>query len=151
MALRDDGANRVERDPDRPAPAESEAGIRFVLADRYVVGETVDVRIENVGTRGYVFQVYYQACFCPYLDSSGRRFIVPPGTHCDLLAEETIEPGERKTLFTWRLDECVKDRWGCIERPLPPGTYTIKGRFKPKAAGTPAGSRRRSRSSRPRA
>jgi hypothetical protein len=32
-----------------------------------------------------------------------------------------------------------KDQWGCAEsRPLPPGTYTIKGRFKPKSAGPPA-------------
>ena len=69
---------------------------------------------------------------------SAQRFIIPPGTHCDILAEETIEPGERKKLFTWSLDECVKDEWGCLEsRPLPPGTYTIKGRFKPKAGGTP--------------
>lgn len=32
----------------------------------------------------------------------------------------------------------MKDEWGCLEsRPLPPGTYTINGRFKPKAGGTP--------------
>jgi hypothetical protein len=129
------------RTPTVAAPPENESSgpIRFVLADSYVAGETVDVRIENVGTRAYVFQAYFQACLLRYFDSSGRRFIVPPGTHCDLLAEETIKPGERKTLFTWSLDECVKDRWGCIKsRPLPPGTYTIKGHFKPKAAGTPA-------------
>jgi len=118
---------------------ESSGPIRFLLADRYVEGETVNVLIENVGTTPYVFQVYYQACFLRYLDSVGRRFIIPPGTHCDLLAEETIRPGERKKLFTWSLDECVKDRWGCVRsRPLPPGTYTIKGRFKPRAAGAPA-------------
>ena len=122
-----------------PPKNESSGPIRFLLADRYVAGETVDVLIENVGTRGYVFQSFFQACFLSYFDSSGRRFIVPPGTHCDLLAEETIKPGERKKLFTWSLDECVKDRWGCVEsRLLPPGTYTVKGRFKPKAAGTPA-------------
>jgi hypothetical protein len=127
--------------PTSTAPPKNEGSgpIRFVLADRYVAGETVDVLIENVGTRAYLFQLYYQACFLKYFDSSRRRFIIPPGTHCDLLAEETIRPGERKNLFTWSLDECVKDRWGCVEsRPLPPGTYTIKGRFKPKAAGTRA-------------
>ena len=119
-----------------PLESESSGPIRFVFADRYVAGETVSVRIENVGTRAYVFQAYYQACHLSY---SGRRFIIPPGTHCDLLAKQTIRPGERKRLFTWNLDECVKDRWGCVKsRPLPPGTYTIKGRFKPKAAGTPA-------------
>ena len=122
-----------------PPKTESSGPIRFVLADRYVAGETVDVLIENVGTRAYLFQLYYQACFLKYFDSSRRRFIIPPGTHCDLLAEETIRPGERKNLFTWSLDQCVKDRWGCVEsRPLPAGAYTIKGRFEPKGAGTPA-------------
>jgi hypothetical protein len=122
------------------APPESESSvgpIRFVLRDRYPARTTVDVVIENVGRQAYVFQAFYQACFFSYFDASGRRFIIPPGTHCDLLAEETIRPGERKKLFTWKLDECVKDDWGCAKsRPLPPGTYTIKGRFKPKAAGT---------------
>jgi hypothetical protein len=121
------------------APAEPENGtvsIRFVLNDSYEAGETVAVAIENTGTKAYVFQSYYQACSLSYFDSRGRPFIIPPGTHCDLLAEETIRPGERKKLFTWKLDECVKDAWGCVKsRPLAPGTYTIKGLFKPKFAG----------------
>lgn len=123
-------------------PAESERSggpIRFLLSDRYTAGETIDVVIENVGPKAYVFQSFYQACFLSYFDSSGRRFIIPPGTHCDMLAEETIRPGERRKLFSWSLDECIKDQWGCAKsRPLPPGAYTIKGRFKPKAAGPPA-------------
>jgi len=122
-----------------PPQNKSSGPIRFVLADRYVAGETIDVRIENVGTEAYLYQLYFQACFLRYFDSSGRQFIIPPGTHCDLLAEQTIRPGERKNLFTWSLDQCVKDRWGCVEsRPLPAGAYTIKGRFEPKGAGTPA-------------
>src|SRR6266540_4551430 len=124
------------------APAESESNggpIRFILGDRYASGETIDVVIENVGPRAYMFESAYQACYLVYFDSSGRRFIVPPGTHCDLFAEERIRPGERKKLFSWSLDECVKDQRGCVEsRPLPPGTYTIKGRFRPKFAGPPA-------------
>ena len=120
-------------------PASGPVPIRFVLGDSYTAGKTVDVVIENIGKRPYVFQSYYQACFLSYFDSSGRRFIIPPGTHCDLLAEETIRPGERKKLFSWKLDECVKDQWGCVKsRPLPPGKYTLKGRFKPKAGGPPA-------------
>ncbi len=121
------------------APAEPENGavpIRFVLSDSYEAGETVAVAIENIGRKAYVFQSYYQACFLSYFDSKGRRFIIPPGTHCDLLAEETIRPGEHKKLFTWKLDECVKDDWGCVKsRPLAPGTYTVKGLFKPKFDG----------------
>jgi hypothetical protein len=112
--------------------------IRFVLEGRLSVGETVEVSIRNVGTRAYLYEFSYQACFLSYFDSSGRRFIVPPGTHCDVLAKVAIRPGKTERLFTWRLDECVKDSWGCVRsRPLPPGTYTIKGRFKP-AAGGPA-------------
>jgi hypothetical protein len=117
----------------RPSP------IRFVLADSYTVGETIHVVIENVGARAYVFESLYQACFLSYFDSSGRRFIIPPGTHCDILAKSTIKPGERKKLFTWSLDECVKDQWGCMKsKRLSPGTYTISGRFKPKTGGMPA-------------
>jgi hypothetical protein len=123
-----------------PAGSESNGGpIRFVLGDRYALGETIDVVIENVGRRAYMFESYYQACFLSYFDSSGRGFIIPPGTHCDLLAEERIRPGERKKLFSWSLNECVKDQWGCLEsRPLPPGAYTIKGHFIPAAGGPPA-------------
>jgi hypothetical protein len=122
-----------------PEPESSAGPIRFTLGDRYEVGETVDVVIENVGTRAYMFETAYQACYLSYFDSSGRRFIIPPGTHCDLLAEARIRPGERKKLFRWKLDECVKDDWGCVEsRPLPPGAYTIKGRFMPATGGRPA-------------
>jgi hypothetical protein len=122
------------------APSETnDLPIRFVLGDRYAVGETIDVVIENVGPRAYMFESAYQACYLSYFDSSGRRFIIPPGTHCDLFAEERIRPGERKKLFSWSLDECVKDQRGCVEsRPLPPGAYTIKGRFMPAADGRAA-------------
>jgi hypothetical protein len=54
--------------------------IRLRLDDTYTAGETIDVTIENVGTRAYVFQAEYQACFLSYFDSSGREFKIPPGT-----------------------------------------------------------------------
>jgi hypothetical protein len=112
--------------------------IRFVLEDLVSVGETVKVSITNVGTRAYLYEAVYQACFLSYSDSSGRPFIIPPGTHCDILGKVAIRPGETKRLFTWSLDECVKDEWGCSRsRSLPPGTYTIEGRFRPAAGGAP--------------
>jgi hypothetical protein len=122
-----------------PPRDESAGPIRFVLADRYVAGATVDVLIENVGTRAYVYQWPYQACFLRYFRRLGAA-IHHPSRHALRPAQpETIRPGERKKVFTWSLDECVKDDWGCVEsRPLPPGTYTIKGRFKPRSSGTPA-------------
>jgi hypothetical protein len=109
-----------------------------VLDGRLSVGQTVQVSIRNVGTRAYLYEFYYHACFLSYFDSTDRRFIVPAGTHCDIRGKVAIRPGETKRLFTWGLDECVKDLWGCVRgRPLSPGTYTISGRFK-AAAGGPA-------------
>jgi hypothetical protein len=101
----------------------------------------VQVKIRNVGATTYLYQAIYQACFLTFLDESGREFIIPPGTHCDILAEVELAPGETKTLFTWRLDECTKDAWGCQESAaLPPGLYTIRGSFEPSDGGdaTPA-------------
>ena len=134
------GLPPTTRGHDRPAsPQTVTPAIRLLLEDSYSAGETIDLRIENVSTRAYLFEAVYAACFLSYFDASGRRFIIPPGTHCDLRSVQAIRPGERRRLFTWRLDECTEDRWGCVRsRPLPPGTYTITGRFKAKDGGPPA-------------
>lgn len=117
-----------------------EAGtVRFLLDDVYAPGERVQVKIENVGSRSYRYQVFYAACFLSYFDSTGREITIPLGTHCDILGEDKIDPGEVRKLFGWRLNECMKDRWGCVEsRPLRPGTYTVRGRFKAEYGGPPA-------------
>ncbi|MEK6328494.1 MAG: hypothetical protein AABM66_13365 [Actinomycetota bacterium] len=113
--------------------------IKLLFDDAYPPGERVNVRIENAGTRAYRYQAFYAACFLSYSDSSGREFKIPPGTHCDILGEQPIEPGQVKRLFAWRLNECVKDRWGCVKsRPLPPGAYVVRGRFEPVGGGKPA-------------
>lgn len=113
--------------------------IVFVLEPEYRAGETIDVRIRNVGEQTYLYETHYQACFLTYTDGSGREFIIPPGTHCDILAPAEIGPGETKTLFTWHLDECLEDAWGCQKSgDLPPGVYTIRGSFKPKDGGQAA-------------
>ncbi len=117
-------------------------GISFVLDEEYAVGERVEVRIRNLGPETYEYNTEYQACDLTYRDASGREFIIPPGTHCDLIIMEPIQPGETKILFQWELDECVKDEWGCVEsRPLSPGTYTIQGAFRPVGGGEPARAR----------
>ena len=83
--------------------------------------------------------MFYAACRLHYFDGDGQRFIIPPGTHCDLIAYGTIKPGETKSLFKWKLDECVKDAWGCVRsKPLSPGTYTITGAFKRENSGNSA-------------
>jgi hypothetical protein len=74
--------------------------IAFVLQDTYRASEKVDVRITNQGNRAYEYNsTGYEACNLTYRDQSGREFIIPPGTHCDLIAIERIKPGETVTLF----------------------------------------------------
>jgi hypothetical protein len=98
------------------------------------------VKIKNVGNATYRYQPLYQACFLSFFDSDGREFIIPAGTHCDILSWVPIKPGETKRLFTWDLDECTKDAWGCSRnRPLDPGTYTMQGAFRPWTKGHPGG------------
>jgi hypothetical protein len=109
---------------------EPTSDIQFLLQDAYPVGTRVVVRIKNVGDETYRYEPYFQACFLSYSDSAGREFTIPPGTHCDMLRPTPIRPGETRRLFTWNLDECTNDDWGCLaSRPLEPGTYTIEGVF----------------------
>ena len=116
------------------SPSPQTEGIRFVLEATYEVAESVDVAIENLGPATYLYNQEYAACDLTYRNQAGREFIVPPGTHCDLIAPAEIRPGETKTLFRWDLDECVRDEWGCVKsEPLPPGEYTIAGRFERSA------------------
>jgi hypothetical protein len=127
-------------------PTPPEAPLRFLVGSRYEMGEKIEVRLRNDGRRAYVYNEAYEACDMRYVDESGRRFIIPPGTHCDLIVDQTIEPGETVTLFEWKLEECVKDEWGCVKaKPLEPGTYRMVGWFPPgeevkgigKATGKP--------------
>jgi hypothetical protein len=126
-----------------PSPtggAQAGEAIRFVLQETYQVGARVPVKIVNEGSHPYLYNsTGYEACNLTYRDHSGREFIIPPGTHCDLIVMEEIEPGETVTLFHWDLDECTKDRWGCVkEEPLQPGTYTIEGTFRSADGSPPA-------------
>ena len=105
--------------------------IQFAISDTHNVGEPVEIMIKNTGKVSYIFNPFYEACTLSYFDSSGRRFIIPPGTHCDLITEVELKPGETAFLFMWKLDECTEDNWGCLKsETLPEGTYTIKGEFK---------------------
>ncbi len=118
----------------------SATDIQFALKESYKVGERVEVKIRNTGKAVYVYNQEFAACDLSYFDASGRKFIIPPGTHCDRVVHVEINPGETKTLFEWDLDECIEDRFGCVKRqPLPEGTYTLKGQFDPseEEGGTP--------------
>jgi hypothetical protein len=50
-----------------------------------------------------------------------------------------LDPGDTISLFTWGLEECLVDNWGCSEsEALPPGRYRLSGTFRATPAGTPA-------------
>jgi hypothetical protein len=114
--------------------------IAFVLDDTYGFMDKVDVNIRNNGDRAYEYNsTGYEACNLVYRDERGREFLIPPGTHCDTVQIKQIGPGQSVTLFQWHLNECVKDRFGCVEsEPLKPGTYKIEGTFKAANGGSPA-------------
>jgi hypothetical protein len=122
-----------------PSALEAGAGgkpLRFVLKDDLTVGGRTAVKLRNNGDVAYNYNPYYEACYMVFRVESGRKFIVPEGTHCDIVAKEQVEPGETVTLFKWDLDECTKDNWGCEEaKNLPAGKYVMKGSFKPKGGG----------------
>lgn len=108
------------------------------MDDRYLAGDRAVIRLRNDGSIAYRYQTIYQACFLTFREASGRTFKIPPGTHCDILSEGVLRPGDTVRLFEWDLDECVRDRWGCVKaRPLAPGTYLIEGRFLAAKTGEP--------------
>ncbi|HEX2031745.1 MAG TPA: hypothetical protein VHL78_10135 [Actinomycetota bacterium] len=125
-----------------PSPSPTGAGgpVRFVLQDTYRQGQRIEVRITNAGDRAYRYNASgYEACDLTYRFEDGEEFIIPPGTHCDLIVIEEMAPGETVTLFEWSLDQCLKDQWGCVKsEELPPGRYTIEGKFKAVGGGPPA-------------
>ena len=130
----------------------AESPIEFVMEDHYPLGQAIEIKIRNVGTTGYVHSEYYPACVnLEFYNNSGERrpfeevspdggsyvvelppglIIIPKGTHCDIANESLAKPGEEVVLLTWSQNECVKDRWGCLESvPVKPGKYTIIGKF----------------------
>lgn len=138
----------------RPTATPGEADIVFVLRDRYRAGEALEVKIFNRSeSNRYYYQAQYPACYnLKFFDSTSEsrpypevtavagtrpprmllpgQFVVPEGTHCDLIWEKELAPGGEAVLFTWDLDRCVKDRWGCIgSAMLSPGEYRIEGEF----------------------
>jgi hypothetical protein len=120
------------------SPGLASTDIQFVLSDGYPAGQRISVQIENVGDVAYEYHTPYEACDLTYRDAAGRAFLIPPGTHCDMVATVRIRPGETKPLFSGALDECTKDLWGCVRsRALEPGTYYISGSFKPANGGSP--------------
>jgi len=112
--------------------------LRILLDKPLVEGGETRVRLRNDGGVAYKYNADYEACEMVFRDGSGRRFLVPEGTHCDLEVRPAprVGPGETVSLFRWDLDECIKDRFGCVKsRDLPPGKYSMRGWFKPVGGG----------------
>ena len=114
--------------------------IRLELDQTLRQGQTAAIRIANSGNRAYLYEAFYPACYnLKFFDSAHREFTIPPGTHCDLISRLEVRPGEERTLLSWRLDECVKDNWGCVKSErLPPGIYRLEGTFRRSDGGAVA-------------
>ncbi|MBI2918657.1 MAG: hypothetical protein HYY01_11805 [Chloroflexi bacterium] len=132
-------------------PAITPPDILFAMKGRYQLGEPVEVRVRNQSkAETYYYQSYYPACYnLKFFDGSSERrpypyadpaqparfllpgqFIIPRGTHCDLVFEKQLGPDEEVVLLTWDQDMCIKDRWGCVESvQVGPGEYRIVGEF----------------------
>jgi hypothetical protein len=121
----------------RPEPTPDAGTLHLVVDETYAVGDRARVRLANDTGTTYVFNdTGYEACNMTYTDETGHEFIIPPGTHCDLVTMADLPPGATAFLFFWSLDECTRDDWGCVKsRPLEPGTYTISGAFEAKDGG----------------
>jgi hypothetical protein len=136
----DEPPTKAEQDsaaPIRSLVSQTGGPIRFELDQTLQQGEKAVVRIANSGNRAYLYEVFYPACYnLRFFDSAGREFTIPPGTHCDLISRAELRPGEERRLFSWRLNECVKDNWGCAKsEPLPPGIYRLEGKFRRTGGG----------------
>lgn len=120
--------------PFRPRNGEIviEAGRHREMQGSLPAGSRVRILLRNGSTVPLAFNPTYEACNLTYRAESGRTFIVPPGTHCDVLHFSEVAPGRTVQIFEWSLDECVEDRWGCVRsEPLPAGSYSIEGKFAP--------------------
>jgi len=128
-------------------PTSGDSPIEFVMENNYALGQDIEIKIRNNGTNNYVYSVYYPACSnLEFYDDSLKprqiesfedtyelppgKFIIPQGTHCDLIGSSEIRPGQEVVLLTWSQRECIKDSWGCGESvPVKAGRYTIVGKF----------------------
>jgi hypothetical protein len=134
-----------------PTPTETPTpDIRFEMKHEYLQGDSIEVAIVNHSSETYYYQSHYPACYnLKFFDDSTEqrpdpreapdqearllepgRFIVPAGTHCDIISARPLEPGARVVLLAWEQQQCTLDVWGCIESAqVEPGTYRIEGQF----------------------
>ena len=107
--------------------------IKLVLDNSYNVGETIDIKITNLGTAPYLYRSD-SVCSLEFFDADGAGFMVleKSGLRCDLISYNKIYPEETVSLFTWNLNGCLRAPLGCSidnSKPLPSGDYIIRGNF----------------------
>lgn len=145
-------------------PAVAPPDIVFNMKDRYRLGEIIEIRLRNQSVADtYYYQSVYPACYnLKFFDGSTERhaypyadpvpearfllpgqFVIPKGTHCDIIVEEPLGPGQEVLLLAWDQQMCTKDRWGCIEGVgVARGDYRILGEFaRSRVVAAPGGSR----------
>ncbi|MDA1174021.1 MAG: hypothetical protein O2826_05825 [Chloroflexi bacterium] len=122
--------------------------IAFEMKLEYLHGESIAITIVNNSDDTYYYQRHYPACYnLKFFDDPVKErtypeetrplepgeFLVPEGTHCDMVTEDALPPGARTTLLVWERQLCEVHLWGCLESvPAGPGTYRIEGRFSTK-------------------
>lgn len=101
------------------------------LADSYTFGETASFSFRNDGTVPYDLGHQPQCRLLFEDDDTSRDFRIPANTHCDLVGENLLDPGETRLIVSgWSLDECTIPSFFCFgARPLESGDYTITGSF----------------------
>ena len=129
------------------------------MEGEYRPGDPVEIIIRNKSNVTYYYNYYFVACHnLKFFDDSDERrpypdtplsqerlmllgqFIVPEGTHCDLVFEESLAPGQTAALLWWDQEVCIKDSWGCDESvSVKPGRYRIEGEFWATRGVTSAG------------
>lgn len=112
----------------------AKAGIEFVLADSYQIGEGIDIKIKNTSSMVYLYEAGSPACALTFFDHSRKRIIIPEGTHCDIAYRKEIKPGETVTLLKWGLTICLEGGFMTCNKSqlLTPGLYFITGNFSTK-------------------
>ncbi len=112
------------------APTPRDSPIKFVLKDRYALGEPIEIRIRNNGSESYLYDLYLNCPTLKFYGADGPGAITA-NAHCDQISTEEIRPREEAVLWTWHQYQCVAaalDR--CYQScPVKPGRYGIVERF----------------------
>ena len=113
--------------------------IEFVMKDKYLLGEAIEIGIRNNSSVSFLYNIYQPACENLEFYGGSGLFGIPEGAHCDIPGGSELKPGEEVVLLTWKQEECIAADFGCIESvPVTAGRYRIVGEFY-QSKGPPQG------------